>query len=61
MRKLMDTAVPIIVAVIVMVIGTSTVLNAGVGIAPEIDPTTGVAVAGLLTGAILIIRGRRNN
>jgi hypothetical protein len=59
MRKLIETIAPIIVVIIVMVIGTSAVLNAGVNTAPEIETTTGVAVAGLLSGAILIIRARR--
>jgi hypothetical protein len=46
-----------------LVLGTSTVLMAGVitspPTTPEIDPTTGVAAMALLAGAALIIRGRR--
>jgi hypothetical protein len=49
-----------LIAVILLVLGTSTVLMAAAeaGV-PEIDATTGIAAVALLAGAVLVIRGRR--
>jgi len=47
------------IAVMLLVLGTSTVSMAGIHVVPEIDPTTGVAAVALIAGAALIIRGRR--
>ncbi len=55
-----------LVGAMLLVLGTSAVLVAGtapcsacVVHVPEIDPTTGLAAVALLTGAALIVRGRR--
>jgi hypothetical protein len=65
-RDLMRFAVPRMVymskliAVMLLILGTSTVLMAQGGITvPEIDPTTAMAAVALLAGAALVIRGRR--
>ena len=48
-----------LVAVMLLVLGTSTVLMASQVAVPEIDPTTATAAVALLAGAALVIRGRR--
>jgi hypothetical protein len=47
------------IAVMLLVLGTSTVSMAGIQVVPEIDSTTGAAAVALIAGAALIIRGRR--
>jgi hypothetical protein len=47
-----------LVAVMLLVLGTSTVLMATPAV-PEIDPATGMASMTLLAGCVLIIGGRR--
>ena len=46
-----------LIAVMLLVLGTSTVLMANP--VPEIDPTTASSTVALLVGAALVIRGRR--
>ena len=59
MRKFANATVPVI-AVTLVILGTSSVLRAGpITIAPEMDPTSGIAAVALIAGAILVIRGRR--
>ena len=48
-----------LIAVMLLVLGTSTVAMAFQTRCPEIDPSTGMAALTLLAGAALIIRGRR--
>jgi hypothetical protein len=48
---------PIILSVIVLILGTTTTLQA-TPLVPEIDPTSAIAPAALLAGAVLVIRGR---
>jgi hypothetical protein len=49
-----------LIAVMLLILGTSTVLMAGTILTvPEIDPTTGMAAIALLAGSVLVIRGRR--
>ena len=48
-----------LIAVMLLVLGTSTVLMAIPTSVPEIDPTTATAAVALLAGAALVIRGRR--
>ena len=50
-----------LIAVILLVLGTSSVSMAAswtVSV-PEIDPTSSMAAMALLAGAVLVIRGRR--
>jgi hypothetical protein len=47
------------IAVMLLVLGTSTVSMAGINPVPEIDSTAGAAAVALVAGAALIIRGRR--
>jgi hypothetical protein len=48
-----------LITVMLLIFGTATFSVAGIHIAPEIDPTTGVAAVALIGSALLIIRGRR--
>ena len=49
-----------LIAVMLLVLGTSTVLMAqGATTVPEIDATAATAAVALLAGAALVIRGRR--
>ena len=60
MQKFAKMAFPVLGAVTLLVIGTSSSLNAAtITAVPEIDPTTGTAAAALLAGAVLAIRGWR--
>jgi hypothetical protein len=60
MQKLVKMALPVLGAVTLLVIGTSSALNAATFTSvPEIDPTTGTAAAALLAGAVLASRGWR--
>jgi hypothetical protein len=47
------------IAVMLLVLGTSTVSMAGIHVVPEIDSTTAAAAVALIAAAALIIRGRR--
>jgi hypothetical protein len=47
------------IAVMLLLLGTSTVSMAGIHAVPELDSTTGAAAVALIAGAALIIRGRR--
>ena len=58
-KKLAKVAMPIIMAMTLLILGTTTVLWAGQPTVPEIDPTTGGTALALIAGAILIIRERR--
>jgi hypothetical protein len=60
MRKLLRVTVPAMLGLMLLVIGSSTVVTAGAfAIVPEIDATTGISALALLAGATLVIRGRR--
>jgi hypothetical protein len=60
MRKLVRVAMPVVAALALVVIGAPSVLRAaGAIVAPEIDPSTGLAAVALLAGAVLVVRGRR--
>jgi hypothetical protein len=48
-----------LIAGMLLVLGTSTVLMAGPAVTPEIDPTTAMSAVALLAGAALVIRGCR--
>jgi hypothetical protein len=58
MRKLLGVTLPVIVGLALMVIGAPSVLRA-TGAVPEIDPTSGMAAMALLSGVVMMIRGRR--
>jgi hypothetical protein len=47
-----------VVGMVLMLVGVSTTLMAGSG-TPEIDASTGVAAIAILSGGILVLRGRR--
>ena len=47
------------VGIVVLLVGLSTFALAGGGIAPEISPASGVSALALVSGALLVIRGRR--
>ena len=44
-----------------LLLGFSSLAMGAVTVAPEISPATGVSALALLSGAILVIRGRRRN
>lgn len=48
-----------VAGMVLLGIGVSSVCAAGLHAAPEIDPASGMNALALLTGALLIIRGRR--
>jgi hypothetical protein len=48
-----------IVGVILLFVGASTLAFAGVPAVPEVSPASGAAAVALVSGAILVIRGRR--
>jgi hypothetical protein len=50
-----------LVGTALLLAGLSSALMAGVVTAPEISPASGVAALALVSGAILVIRGRRRN
>ncbi len=56
MLKLAKNMVPVVAAVALLVIGTSTVAMAAP--VPEIDPSNGVAAIAFIAAAVLVIRGR---
>jgi hypothetical protein len=47
-----------LVTVVLLILGTSTVVMASVPAVPEINSTSGIAAVALLAGAVLVIRGR---
>jgi len=47
------------VGIVLLLVGLSTLAFAGSLATPEISPASGVAALALLSGAILVIRGRR--
>jgi len=59
MRKLLRVTVPAMLGLMLLVIGSSTVVTAAVNVVPEVDATTGISALALLAGATLVIRGRR--
>jgi hypothetical protein len=48
-----------LIAVMLLVLGTSSVSMAASWTVPEVDPTSSMAAMALLAGAVLVIRGRR--
>ena len=48
-----------ILALALLMIGTSAVCLAGLAAVPEIDASSGAAAIALLTGGLLVIRSRR--
>jgi len=57
MGKLVRITLPITLGVMLLILVTATTLQATPPV-PEIDPTSAIAPAALLAGAVLIIRGR---
>ena len=49
------------VGMMLILLGLSGLAVAAVGVAPEIDPASASSALALLTGALLVIRGRRKN
>ncbi len=47
------------VALVLLGIGASVAGMAAVVVSPEIDPASGASAIALLSGAVLVIRGRR--
>jgi len=47
------------VGMVLFFVGLSSVAMAGGSAAPEISPASGVAALALVSGALLVIRGRR--
>ena len=45
--------------IVFLLVGLSSAVMAAVPNAPEVSPVSGVAALALLSGAILVIRGRR--
>jgi len=50
-----------LISLIILLIGASGLLTAGVAAVPEIDSAAGPGALVLLSGALLVIRGRRKN
>jgi hypothetical protein len=48
-----------VAGMVLLSIGTASVCSAVAAAAPEIDPSSGANALAMLTGALLIIRGRR--
>jgi hypothetical protein len=44
---------------VLLLVGLTTVAFAGGAAAPEVSPASGVAALALVSGAVLVIRGRR--
>ena len=57
MRKFVRMAVPFVLGVMLLILGSTTVCWATV---PEIDPSSGMSALALLAGAVLVIRARRS-
>jgi hypothetical protein len=49
------------VGIVLLLVGLSTFAFAGFTAVPEISPASGVAALALLSGAVLVIRGRRKH
>ena len=47
------------VGLMTLFVGGSALVYAGVNVVPEISPASGVAAIALVSGALLVIRGRR--
>ena len=47
------------VAILLLLVGSSAFAFAGSQVVPEISPVSGAAALALVSGAILVIRGRR--
>jgi len=65
MRRFAKEAMPFIIAVALLILGTATVSMAGIcdlppalPAVPEIDPAMAASAVALIGGALLIIRGR---
>jgi hypothetical protein len=56
MGKLVRITLPITLGVMLLILVTATTLHATP--VPEIDPTSAIAPAALVAGAVLVIRGR---
>jgi hypothetical protein len=51
-----------LLAVGLLIVGMSSILNAGLNVtAPEVDATSAMSAIALLAGAAVVIRGRRKN
>jgi len=50
-----------LLGIVFLSVGLSTAVMAAVPTAPEISPATGLGALALLSGAILVIRGRRKH
>jgi hypothetical protein len=48
-----------LVGLVLMFAGASSLAYAGILTAPEISPASGVAALALLSGTLLVVRGRR--
>jgi hypothetical protein len=48
-----------VMGIMVVLLGTSAVLGATVVAAPEIDPSSATTAIALVSGALLVFRGRR--
>ena len=61
LKQLGDSHVNRLSALVLLLIGTSVALlaNPGPPAAPEIDPGSAVSALALVSGALLVIRGRR--
>ena len=59
MQKLARTTMPVVLGVTLLVIGTASALRAFPSPVPEIDPASGISALTLLSGLVLIIRGRQ--
>ncbi len=49
------------VGMMLLLVGFSSLAMAAATVAPEISPATGVAGLALVSGAVLVIRGRRKS
>ena len=47
------------VGMLLLLVGFASVAMGGVSATPEMSPATGVAALALVSGAVLVIRGRR--
>ena len=47
------------VGILLLLVGLSSFAFAGGGSVPEVSPASGVAALALVSGAVLVIRGRR--
>lgn len=47
------------IGILLLLVGSSTFAFAGFTIVPEVSPASGVAAIALVSGALLVVRGRR--